>query len=63
VKKRGNTTNNPPAQGYPVKTKVSLSLSDPLVKEIEARRGLTKRSTYIEHLITKGLETSADKRQ
>jgi len=46
-----------------VKTRVSVSISDQIVREIDRRRGLTKRSTYVEYLIMRGLETSADKKQ
>jgi len=46
-----------------VKTRVSVSISDHLVQEIDARRGLAKRSNYVEHLMMKGLEAIADEEQ
>ncbi|MFH2109755.1 MAG: hypothetical protein ABIJ47_00690 [Candidatus Bathyarchaeota archaeon] len=45
------------------RTRLSVSLSDQLIQEIDQRRGLAKRSTYVEHLIRRGLETSTDKKQ
>jgi metal-responsive CopG/Arc/MetJ family transcriptional regulator len=44
------------------RTRLSVSLSDQLIKEIDRRRGLIKRSTYVEHLIRRGLENCTDKR-
>lgn len=38
------------------KSRVSLSLSDDLISEIEDRRGLISRSTFVEYLIRRGLK-------
>jgi len=40
------------------KSRVSVSLSDDVIEEVERRRGLVKRSTYCESLIrsTLGME-------
>ena len=37
------------------KTRVSYSLSEEVVAEIEDRRGLVKKSTYVEDLLRKAL--------
>jgi len=38
------------------KSRISVSLSDDVIKEVERRRGLVKRSTYYESLIRKALD-------
>jgi len=38
------------------KSRVSVSLSDEVIEEVERRRGLVKRSTYFESLIRRALE-------
>jgi len=38
------------------KSRVSVSLSDEVIEEVERRRGLVKRSTYYESLIRRALE-------
>jgi Arc/MetJ family transcription regulator len=37
------------------KSRVSVSLSDEVIEEVERRRGLVKRSTYYESLIRSAL--------
>jgi metal-responsive CopG/Arc/MetJ family transcriptional regulator len=37
------------------KSRVSVSLSDDVIEEVEGRRGLVKRSTYCESLIRTAL--------
>jgi len=37
------------------KSRVSLSLSDEIISEIEERRGLVSRSRFVEYLIRRGL--------
>jgi Arc/MetJ family transcription regulator len=37
------------------KSRVSVSLSDEVIEEVERRRGLVKRSTYYESLLRKTL--------
>ena len=39
-----------------MKIRVSVCLSEKLMKRIDEERGLVKRSTYIEHLLKLGLE-------
>jgi metal-responsive CopG/Arc/MetJ family transcriptional regulator len=38
------------------KSRISISLSDEVVEEVERRRGLVKRSTFYESLIRKALD-------
>ena len=40
-----------------MKIRISITLSDEFIKKIDRRRGLAKRSSYIEHLIERGFET------
>jgi metal-responsive CopG/Arc/MetJ family transcriptional regulator len=56
-----NTSIRHPWHHHHVKTRtrLSVSLSDELIKEIDERRGLAKRSNYIEYLIRKGLKPSS----
>jgi len=42
------------------KSRVSVSLSDEVIEEVERRRGLAKRSTYFESLIRRALEMEAE---
>ncbi|MCW4048746.1 MAG: hypothetical protein NWE89_03315 [Candidatus Bathyarchaeota archaeon] len=45
-----------------MKTRISITLCNELVEKIERRRGLVKRSSYIEHLIKRGFETQNGER-
>jgi metal-responsive CopG/Arc/MetJ family transcriptional regulator len=40
-----------------LKVKIGLTLEPELLQEIEELRGIIKRSTFIEYLITLGLQT------
>ena len=42
--------------GLRCKSRISLSLSDEVIDEVERKRGLVKRSTYYESLIRKALD-------
>jgi len=44
------------------KTRVSYSLSEEIVAEIEDRRGLVKKSTYVEDLLRKALGLEIEER-
>jgi len=44
------------------KSRVSLSLSDDLISEIEERRGLISRSRFVEYLIRRGLKGTKEHR-
>ena len=44
------------------RSRVSLSLSDDLISEIEERRGLISRSRFVEYLIHRGLEKAKEHR-
>jgi len=46
-----------------VKIRVSYSLSKEVVSEIENRRGLVKKSTYVEDLLRKALELESKEEQ
>ena len=37
------------------KSRISVSLSDDVIEEVEGRRGLVKRSTYYESMIMRAL--------
>ena len=39
------------------KSRISISLSDELINEIEEKRGFIKRLNYIEFLIRRGLKS------
>jgi len=39
-----------------MRTRLSVSLSEDLIAEIDEWRGLAKRSSYMEHLIRLGLD-------
>jgi len=43
------------------RARLSVSLSDQLIQEIDRRRGLAKRSTFVEHLIRIGLDTVTER--
>ena len=45
------------------KTRVSYSLSKEVVSEIENRRGLAKKSTYVEDLLRKQLGLDTEEKQ
>jgi len=38
-----------------VKTRISISISEDLVKELDKMRGLVKRSNFIEYLVLLGI--------
>ena len=42
------------------RSRISVSLSDELIELIDKKRGLIKRSTYVEMLIRKGLVMKED---
>ena len=65
MKTRGNQPISRHTHIKPVKTRtrLSVSLSDQLIKEIDRRRGLAKRSTYIEHLIRKALNNGNNEKR
>ena len=44
------------------KSRVSISLSDEIISEIEERRGLISRSKFVEYLIRRGLRRIEESR-
>ena len=56
-KSRGNKVLYTVSFKIMMKIRISITLSDELIKKIDRRRGLAKRSSYIEHLIERGFET------
>jgi len=61
-KSRGDKVLGTASSKIMMKTRISITLSDGLIEKIERRRGLVKRSSYIEHLIERGFETQNGER-
>lgn len=45
-----------------MKVPISISLSEELIRIIDRRRDLTKRSTFVEHLLELGLEVHNERK-
>lgn len=61
-KSRGDKVLGTVSSKIMMKIRISITLSDELIEKIERRRGLVKRSSYIEHLIERGFETQNGER-